>query len=176
MTSLGERIKKLRRSLDLTQQGFGERIGVKQNTIALIESGKRNTSDQLLLSICREFSVNEPWLRTGEGAMFVKAPNTAIKQLSEEFYLDSFDEALVEEYLHLSPNQRKTFRTFFYRVLMKSIGGSKPDELLEVETGYPTPDDIEAFGEEAKKLAIQQFSSEKKPDALVSSVKESDAV
>ena len=108
--------------------------------------------------------------------MFVKAPNTAIKQLSEEFYLDSFDEALVEEYLHLSPNQRKTFRTFFYRVLMKSIGGSKPDELLEVETGYPTPDDIEAFGEEAKKLAIQQFSSEKKPDTPVSSLKESDAV
>lgn len=174
MASLGERIKKLRRSLDLTQQGFGERIGVKQNTIALIESGKRNTSDQLLLGICREFGVNEMWLRTGEGAMFVKAPNTAIKQLSVEFYLDSFDEALVEEYLHLTPNQRKTFRAFFYRVLMKSVGGAKPDELLEVETGYPTPEDIEAFGEEAKKLTIQQFSSEEKPDAPASSARESD--
>ncbi len=106
--------------------------------------------------------------------MFVKAPNTAIKQLSVEFYLDSFDEALVEEYLHLTPNQRKTFRAFFYRVLMKSVGGAKPDELLEVETGYPTPEDIEAFGEEAKKLTIQQFSSEEKPDAQVSSARESD--
>lgn len=175
MTSLGERIKNLRRSLNLTQQGFGERIGVKQNTIALIESGKRNTSDQLLLGICREFSVNETWLRTGDGAMFVKAPNTAIKQLSAEFYLDPFDEALVEEYLHLSPDQRRTFRTFFYRVLMKSIGESQPEELLEVETGYPTPEDIEAFGEEAKKLTIQQYFSEKKLDAPTSFAKESDA-
>ena len=107
--------------------------------------------------------------------MFVKAPNTAIKQLSAEFYLDPFDEALVEEYLHLSPDQRRTFRTFFYRVLMKSIGESQPEELLEVETGYPTPEDIEAFGEEAKKLTIQQYFSEKKLDAPTSFAKESDA-
>lgn len=70
--SLGERIKQIRKEKSLTQQTLGERIGVKQNTIALIESGKRNTSDQLLLSICREFNVNEIWLRTGEGEMFRK--------------------------------------------------------------------------------------------------------
>lgn len=65
------RIKKLRKELDLTQQAFAERIGLKQNSIALIESGKRNISTQAILSICREFNVNEEWLRTGVGEMFV---------------------------------------------------------------------------------------------------------
>ena len=67
---MNQRIKQLRRSLDLTQQDFAERIGLKQNSIALIESGKRNISNQAVLSICREFNVNETWLRTGEGEMF----------------------------------------------------------------------------------------------------------
>ena len=67
---MNQRIKQLRRSLNLTQQDFAERIGLKQNSIALIESGKRNISNQAVLSICREFNVNETWLRTGEGEMF----------------------------------------------------------------------------------------------------------
>lgn len=66
-----ERIKMLRKYLNLTQQAFAGRIGLKQNSIALIESGKRNISNQAILGICREFRVNEQWLRTGEGEMFV---------------------------------------------------------------------------------------------------------
>ena len=68
--TLGERIKKVRREVDLTQQKFCERIGFKQNSISLIESGKRNISDQAIKSICREFNVSDVWLRTGEGDMF----------------------------------------------------------------------------------------------------------
>ena len=141
--TLGERIKRVRKALDLTQQEFADRLGMKRNSIAQVEIG-RKTSDQTITSICREFNVNANWLRTGQEPMFSKIPNTAIEKLSEEFYLDSFDEALVEEYLHLTPNQRKTFRTFFYRVLKKSVGGSAPEDLLEVETGYPTPKSVEA--------------------------------
>ena len=69
--TLGERIKKVRRSLDLTQREFGERISIKQNSVAQIEMG-RNTSDQTISSICREFNVNETWLRTGEGDPFIQ--------------------------------------------------------------------------------------------------------
>ena len=69
---MNERIKELRKALGLTQQVFAEHIGLKQNSIALIESGKRSTSTQAILSICREFNVNENWLRTGEGQMFIQ--------------------------------------------------------------------------------------------------------
>ena len=65
--TLGERIKKLRKEKDLTQQQFCNLIGFKQNSISLVESGKRNISDQAIKSICREFNISEAWLRTGEG-------------------------------------------------------------------------------------------------------------
>lgn len=64
--TLGERIKKVRKDLDLTQQEFADRIGMKRNSIAQVEMG-RNTSEQTIVSICREFNVNETWLRTGVG-------------------------------------------------------------------------------------------------------------
>lgn len=64
------RIKKLRKELDLTQQAFADKIGMKQNTIAQYEMGRTIPSDAIVFSICREFGVNETWLRTGEGEMF----------------------------------------------------------------------------------------------------------
>lgn len=65
-----DRIKKIRKELDLTQQKFGERIGVKGNTIAQYENGRNEPIDAVISLICREFNVNEEWLRTGKGEMF----------------------------------------------------------------------------------------------------------
>lgn len=70
--ALGERIKKARKALDLTQQAFADRLGMKQNTIATYEMNRTNPSDPAIKSICREFDINETWLRTGEGEMFMK--------------------------------------------------------------------------------------------------------
>lgn len=67
-----ERLKKLRKNLDLTQQAFADKIGMKQNTIAQYEMGRTTPSDAIVFSICREFGVNEKWLRNGEGEMFIK--------------------------------------------------------------------------------------------------------
>lgn len=66
------RIKEVRKHLKLTQTEFGERIGVKGNTITGYETGLRSPSDAVITSICREFNVSEKWLRTGDGDMFVK--------------------------------------------------------------------------------------------------------
>jgi len=69
---VNERLRKLRKSLDMTQQNFGARISVKGNTVAQWESGRNEPSDSTIFLICREFNVNEDWLRTGNGEMFVK--------------------------------------------------------------------------------------------------------
>lgn len=66
------RIKAVRKAVGLTQSEFGERLGVKGNTVTGYETGLRAPSDAILLSICREFNVNEDWLRTGEGSMFLE--------------------------------------------------------------------------------------------------------
>lgn len=69
------RIKELRKYLNLNQTEFGEKIGIKQGTVAGYETGARMPLDAVINSICRVFGVNEVWLRTGEGGsdnMFVK--------------------------------------------------------------------------------------------------------
>lgn len=68
-SEIGERVKQARLSLDLTQAKFGAGIGLKQNSIALIERGDRNLSNQAIISICREYGISENWLRTGKGKM-----------------------------------------------------------------------------------------------------------
>ena len=67
---MNERIRKLRKALDLTQQKFADKLGVKRNTVGQWEIGRNELTDATILSICREFNVNESWLRTGEGEMF----------------------------------------------------------------------------------------------------------
>ncbi len=69
---MNERIKNLRKALNLTQAEFSSRIGLTNAAISKVESGDRNISNQAIISICREFNVDEYWLRTGEGEMFVK--------------------------------------------------------------------------------------------------------
>lgn len=66
------RIKKLRKALDLTQQKFADTLGIKQNTVASYEMGRIVPSDSTIKLICREFDVNEDWLRTGVGEMFLQ--------------------------------------------------------------------------------------------------------
>lgn len=61
----------LRKELGLNQEKFGERLGVGKTAISKLEKGYNNLTEQMARSICREFNVNEDWLRTGEGDMFI---------------------------------------------------------------------------------------------------------
>lgn len=68
----GQRVRELRKELGLTLEKFGKPLGVTKTTISRIEKGQNAVTSQMLKSICREFNVNENWLRTGEGEMFKK--------------------------------------------------------------------------------------------------------
>lgn len=67
----GERVREARKSLDLTLEKFGERLGVGKTAISNIECGNRSLTDQMCKSICREFNISEDWLLNGTGKMFV---------------------------------------------------------------------------------------------------------
>ena len=104
---LNERIKQIRIDCGLTQFDFATRINLSRNYIALIESGDRVPSDRTISDICREFGVNEVWLRTGEGEPFqeetreeqilraaaqtIRSSNEFRKQLA--FWLAQLDES-----------------------------------------------------------------------------------
>lgn len=66
---MNERIKELRKILNLTQSEFAARLLLSQNFIAQVESGKKNISERTEADICREFNINDEWLRTGTGEM-----------------------------------------------------------------------------------------------------------
>lgn len=86
---MNERIKLLRKALELNQTDFGARIGVKQGTVAAYESGARVPLDSVVVSICREFGVSESWLRSGEGDMFL--------QLSREEEITKFCMSIIRD-------------------------------------------------------------------------------
>lgn len=108
---LNERIKKLRRNLDLTQQEFADRIGIKRGAIANYEIGRNTPADSVVSLICREFNVSEEWLRTGEGDMFLPADRNAdiarlTKQLLNE-ESDSFKNRLISILSNLTVEEWK---------------------------------------------------------------------
>lgn len=96
---MNERIKELRKSLGITQQEFADKLGLKRNTIATYEIGKAVPSDRVVSDLCNKYNVNEEWLRTGEGEMFVALNRTQqIAQLTADLFKgekDSFKERLL---------------------------------------------------------------------------------
>lgn len=86
--SINERIKEIRKALNLTLDKFGERIGVKKAAVSRWENGDK-IADRMILSICREFNVNEDWLRNGTGEMFLQRDKL---QIISEFAADMIKE------------------------------------------------------------------------------------
>lgn len=76
-----ERVKEIRKTLGLTLEKFGERIGVTRGSMSNIENGNRNLTKQMTKSICREFSVDYMWLTTGEGEMFIDTDDDFIERI-----------------------------------------------------------------------------------------------
>ena len=119
---LDERIKKIRTALNLNQTDFGKKIGVKQTTISGYVNGVRQPLDTVIASICRVFSVNEEWLRTGKGEMFVTLNEedeymraaTEISTSGDEFAMRA-----IIEYWKLDEGSKQLFRDFLSRIATK---------------------------------------------------------
>lgn len=79
----GERIREVRKALGLTLEKFGERIGIKKNSVSQIENGVNNLTEQMTKAICREFHVDYIWLTTGEGDMFLDADDDFKEQIDQ---------------------------------------------------------------------------------------------
>ena len=113
---MNERLKKLRKELDMTQQEFAEGIGIKRNTMATYESGRNEPIDAVISLICTKYNVNENWLRTGEGEMFVEMSyDDEIAQfvgqvMGEED--DSFKKRLISGLAALDDNGWKVLEDF----------------------------------------------------------------
>lgn len=113
---MNERIKEIRIKLGITQQEMADKLGLKRNTIATYEMGKANPSERTISDICREFGINEVWLRTGEGG-----PDNMFTKVSED---DAYSLALGK--LSIEENQ-------FVRNAVKYLANANPEKLKVIE-------------------------------------------
>ena len=92
---MNNRIRELRKALDLSQKEFAEKIGLKQNTISYMEKNGFTITEQNIKVICSQFNVNENWLRTGSGKMFLE------NEKKQKEFFDIFDELspVLQDYL-----------------------------------------------------------------------------
>ncbi|MCK9599226.1 MAG: helix-turn-helix domain-containing protein [Sphaerochaeta sp.] len=114
--TVNERIKTVRKRLKYNQADFGKRIAVAQNYLSNIEVGQREATSKIVKLICKEFGVNEEWLREGKGEMFINESELLVTLGSRYDTLDDMDKRILLEYIKLKPSQRKVMREFIRRV------------------------------------------------------------
>lgn len=114
----GERVKEIRKSLNLTLERFGEKLGVTKVAISNIEKGNRSLTDQMAKAICREYNVSYDYLVDGEGEMFSDLPDTVLDELCMQYDLDAYDKKLLEVYLELPKSARDAIK----EIIKKKFG------------------------------------------------------
>lgn len=128
----------------MTQEAFATRIGSVQNTITGYESGRRNPSAPVISLICKEFNVNEEWLRNGTGEMFNPEPCDELDSLADKFNLSHGEYIFLEKYLKLKREERDNVFDFIMDVC-SAIGDSGVSGTADAAPGSSVPDiDIDA--------------------------------
>ena len=118
MEEIADRIKAVRKALGLTQDEFSSRIAIKRNTLAVIETQKRATSELVIKSICREFGVNLDYLLHGDEPMFVPKDVTALDKIEQHLTGDNpFVKAVFMELASLSDQEWEVMYKFMKKVV-----------------------------------------------------------
>lgn len=104
---MNTRVRELRKALGLSGERFGAILGITKMTVSNIETGRYNLTNSNILSICREFSVNEDWLRYGKGNMFIDADTVSLDEYIKTRMTDPLEISIVKSYFALDKELRK---------------------------------------------------------------------
>lgn len=128
---MSERIKALRKKLGLTQQEFADKLNIKRGAVANYEIGRNEPIDAVISLICKTFNVNEEWLRSGAGDMFLELPEedeeaAYVSELLED--VDNEMYKIIKEIMHtyseLTPKSKEVLRDFSAKLLENIKKGS----------------------------------------------------
>lgn len=137
MEPINSRIAQCIVATGLTKTAFAKKINLSQPHISKIALGDSVPSDRTIADICREFDIDEAWLRTGEGEMFRRSPDTLAERLSRDYGLDDLGCQIMTAYLKLDENDRAAVGRLIQN-LTNSIQAEppKPQTVEEVEAEY----------------------------------------
>lgn len=148
---MNNRLREIRKERHLSQEEFGKKIGIESRAhISALENGNRTITDRIINDVCREFNVNEEWLRTGKGEMY-KAPTDEVKYYVADLleyngqgnpFYDMIIE-MMKTYHNLDDNSKKVMREYF-QAIGKALEEKKekdssqiPSDPEELEKLYP---------------------------------------
>lgn len=114
-----ERIRLLRKSLDMSMESFGKELGISKSAISGFEKGNTNPSEQTIKLICKTFNVDYFWLTEGKGEMFTEIPETIVDELVSEYKLDKYDKFIIQTYLESPKEQQKAIKDFLLTLAEK---------------------------------------------------------
>lgn len=120
-----DRLKKLRKQLGLTMEEFGSKLGVRKTTISSLENGVNNFTEQMILSICNVYNVNEQWLRNGTGDMFVEDTDSLVEKIISDYPLDKLSQTILKTYIELDPKKREIFNSVMKQIADSIMASSK---------------------------------------------------
>lgn len=160
---MNERILELRKYLHLSQEAFGDRLGITKSAVSKIEKGYSNLTDQMVFLVCGKFNVNEEWLRTGSGGpdnMFLKTQADELAELRQKYDLDDLDVKIIMEYLKLQPEQRKIFKVYLNNIV--GSAAMDPQDEIEIKTAaYRQELEAEKHSETSEALPSTNEKKEK---------------
>lgn len=168
MIKLNKRLKSLRKALSLNQESFGRRLGVTGTAISRMEIGNRTVTEQMILAICREFNVNEEWLRTGNGEMFLDFTEDEFSKAAALLSDDPFIRSLIVEYWKLDENNKKLFRDFIHKLSdnMRGLEESAVARENPLEESSLSDDDIDQAVEDYRRQLELERQATEKSEAL----------
>ena len=156
------RIKEIRKDLDLTQQEFAERLGIKRNTVATYETGRNTPIDAVISLICREFKVNEEWLRYGTGDKEQPEPKNEMDILATAYNMSHDERIFLEMYLKQSRPEREAVFNFLRNAFAAIENDAYDGETTpSTETEYNKKNLEELSDEEQIELYRQELKRER---------------
>lgn len=170
-----ERLKELRKLLELTQEEFAEKINISRSNLGNIETNRVAITERIITDICNTHGASEAWLKTGAGSPLTEKDKYLFAQIKRLFDLDNIDMEIIDVYVNLPVEYRERFRDYIR--LMVAHENKKYEDYLE--RSYPNIFNEPINSEDKEEadfmaMARQQYQKEKKLESEVSSAKESD--
>lgn len=159
---MNERLKQLRKNLSLNQIEMAQRMNLSRSHISSLENGAREMTDRIIHDICREFNVNEDWMRTGKGELFIENDSSIIAELASEYQLDDLDRKIIEHYVKLDAHARQEIKKYVVSIAQDIANTNETAVTLEP---VQTPEQIAAEEAEAYRLEILAELKTKKSSA-----------
>lgn len=146
--TIGERIKEVRKSNNLTQTDFGKQVKISGASVSMIEKGINNPSDQTITLICSKFNVSEQWLRTGEGEMSAKSYEDALEAMCAERGLSHADYVAIRNLMEMPTEARDAVTAYMLKFAQ---------DILSEQTAAPPPKSREQIAEEEAEAIKQRI-------------------